>query len=57
MAADMYSDALPFNAAFDWFAQWLRGRADADLMLGAHHPPTAVKSILERQAAFRSRTQ
>src|SRR5262249_46414848 len=24
MAADAYSDAMPFNATFDWLAQWIR---------------------------------
>jgi len=53
MAADSYSDAAPFNQNFDWFAQWLKGVPNAELVLGAHHAPAAVKSILERQATYR----
>jgi glyoxylase-like metal-dependent hydrolase (beta-lactamase superfamily II) len=53
IAADMYSDTAPFNPSFDWFAQWLKNVPDADLMLGAHHPPAEVESIFEKQAAYR----
>lgn len=53
IASDMYSNTTPFNASFDWFAQWLRTLPEAELMLGAHHPPAAVKTIFEQQAAFR----
>jgi glyoxylase-like metal-dependent hydrolase (beta-lactamase superfamily II) len=55
IAADVYSDATPFNATFDWFAQWLRREMPAtNWLLGAHHPPAEVKTILERQAQFRA---
>jgi hypothetical protein len=53
IAADMYSDTAPFNLSFDWFAHWLKNVPDADLMLGAHHPPAEVRLILEKQAACR----
>jgi hypothetical protein len=55
MAADAYSDVMPFNATFDWLAQWIQSNQPAtEMMLGAHHPPVAVKMILTRQAEFRA---
>ncbi len=53
IASDSYSDVMPFNPTYDWFARWLRGVPDADLMLGAHHPPTPVQAVYARQAAYR----
>lgn len=55
MAADAYSDAMPFNATFDWIAQWIQStQPAAEMLLGAHHPPAPVKTILTRQAEFRA---
>jgi hypothetical protein len=55
MAADAYSDLMPFNATFDWLAQWIRANQPASaLMLGAHHPPTDMRTIFTRQAEFRA---
>jgi hypothetical protein len=55
MAADAYSDVMPFNATFDWLATWIQSNQPAtEMLLGAHHPPAAVQSILTRQAEFRA---
>jgi hypothetical protein len=55
MAADAYSDTMPFNATFDWLAQWVRtAQPSADMLLGAHHPPVAMTTIFTRQAEFRA---
>jgi hypothetical protein len=55
MAADAYSDVMPFNAVFDWMAQWIQtNQPAAEMMLGAHHPPVAVPTIFTRQAEFRA---
>jgi glyoxylase-like metal-dependent hydrolase (beta-lactamase superfamily II) len=52
-ASDMYDDHGPFNAAFDAFAKWLAAQDELELLLGAHHPPSTVKSVLERQADWK----
>jgi Metallo-beta-lactamase superfamily len=55
IAADAYSDVMPFNATFDWLAQWIQtNQPGAEMMLGAHHQPVAVSSIFTRQAEFRA---
>jgi glyoxylase-like metal-dependent hydrolase (beta-lactamase superfamily II) len=55
MAADAYSDVMPFNTVFDWLAQWIQSNQPAaEMMLGAHHQPVSVSSILSRQAEFRA---
>jgi len=55
MAADAYSDVMPFNATFDWLAQWIQAnQPGTEMLLGAHHPPTEVKAIVTRQAEFRA---
>jgi glyoxylase-like metal-dependent hydrolase (beta-lactamase superfamily II) len=55
MAADAYSDTMPFNATFDWLAQWIQSnQPGAEMMLGAHHQPVSVSSIFTRQAEFRA---
>jgi hypothetical protein len=46
---------MPFNATFDWLATWIQSNQPAtEMLLGAHHPPAAVQSILTRQAEFRA---
>ena len=55
IAADAYSDVMPFNATFDWTAQWIQSNQPAtEMLLGAHHPPVAVTTIVTRQAEFRA---
>lgn len=55
MTADAYSDTMPFNAVFDWTAQWIQAnQPQAELLLGAHHPPTAMGTLLTRQAEYRA---
>jgi hypothetical protein len=55
MAADAYSDAMPFNATFDWMAQWIQNNQPAtEMLFGAHHPPVAMSTIFTRQAEFRA---
>ena len=57
MAADAYSDVMPFNVTFDWLATWIQGNQPAtEMLLGAHHPPVEVKTILTRQAEFKAGT-
>ena len=55
VGGDAYGDVGPFNAQYDWFAQWLRTQADVELFAGTHHAPTPVKTILQRQTEFRAK--
>jgi hypothetical protein len=55
MGSDMYSDTTPFNQVFDHFAAWLGQQQDVELMLGAHHPPTAIGTVQDTQAAWRAK--
>jgi hypothetical protein len=55
IAADAYSDTLPFNAVFDWMVDWIRTHQPAtELLLGAHHPATPTATLVTRQAEFRA---
>jgi glyoxylase-like metal-dependent hydrolase (beta-lactamase superfamily II) len=55
VGGDIYGDVGPFNAQYDWFAQWLRTQRDVELVAGTHHAPTPVKTILQRQTEFRAK--
>lgn len=57
IAADMYSDAAPFNATFDWFAGWLAARAQVDLLAGAHHAATPMPVVMQKRADWRAHPQ
>lgn len=52
---DLYSENTPYNATFDAFAEWLGKQPDIELVLGTHHPPVPVKTVLEGQAEFRKK--
>jgi glyoxylase-like metal-dependent hydrolase (beta-lactamase superfamily II) len=55
IAADAYSDTMPFNAVFDWTAQWIRSnQPGTELLLGAHHPAAPTSTLFTRQAEFRA---
>jgi glyoxylase-like metal-dependent hydrolase (beta-lactamase superfamily II) len=55
IAADAYSDTMPFNAVFDWMAQWIQSNQPAtELLLGAHHPAAPTTTLFTRQAEFRA---
>ena len=55
IVADAYSDTMPFNAVFDWTAQWIQAnQPKSEVLLGAHHPATAVQTLFTRQAEFRA---
>jgi hypothetical protein len=55
LAADMYSDTAPYNQVFAHFAVWVAQQKDIDLMLGAHHPLTAIGTVQEAHAAWRAK--
>ncbi len=55
IAADAYSDTMPFNGVFDWTAQWIRSNQPAaELLLGAHHAAAPTSTLYTRQAEFRA---
>jgi hypothetical protein len=53
VGGDIYGDTSPFIANFDWFAEWLRGQREIDLVAGTHHAATPVTTVLQRQTEYR----